>query len=65
MVDKYGGKGDPVIDGNGDWTHKEKIEDSNIIGTYVDDSKKETKTNKGMIVYSKTRSHVYPRKEEL
>ena len=65
LVDKYGGKGDPVIDGNGDWTHKEKIEDSNIIGTYVDDSKKETKTNKGMIVYSKTGSHVYPRKEEL
>lgn len=65
LVDKYGGKGDPVIDGNGDWTHKEKIEDSHIIGTHVDGrSGVETRTNMGMIVYSKTGTHVYPRKEE-
>ena len=65
LVDKHCGKGDAVIDGNGNWTHKEKIEDSKIIGTHVDNySKKETKTNKGMIVYSKTGTHIYPRKEE-
>lgn len=65
LVDKYGGKGDPVLDGNGDWTHKEKIEDPHIIGTHVDwRSGVETRTNMGMIVYSKTGTHVYPRKEE-
>lgn len=65
LVDKYSGKGEAVIDGNGDWTHKEKFTDTNNIGTHVDRrSKVETKTNHGMIVYSKTGTHVYPRKEE-
>ena len=54
-----------MIDGNGNWTHKEKFDDSDIIGTHVDGrSGVETRTNMGMIVYSKTGAHVYPRKEE-
>lgn len=65
LVDKYGGKGEPVFDGNGDWTRKEKFMDADIIGTHVEQSSgSETKTNQGMIVYSKTGTHVYPRKEE-
>lgn len=65
LVDKHSGKGEAVIDGNGNWTHKEKFDDSDIIGTHVDGrSGVETRTNMGMIVYSKTGTHVYPRKEE-
>ena len=65
LVDKHGGKGEAVIDGNSNWTHKEKFDDSDIIGTHVDGrSGVETRTNMGMIVYSKTGAHVYPRKEE-
>lgn len=65
LVDKLSGNGDAVIDSNGNWTHKEKVEDSKIIGVHVNIySGEETKTNKGMIVYSKTGTHIYPRKEE-
>lgn len=65
LVDKYSGKGEAVIDGNGDWTHKEKFVNPDIIGTHVDRrSRTETRTNLGMIVYSKTGTHIYPRKEE-
>ncbi len=65
LVNKHSGKGEPVIDRNGNWTRKEKIEDSQIIGTHINErTGNETKTNKGMIVYSKTGTHIYPRKDD-
>lgn len=64
LVDRYSGKGTPLVDGKGRWLRKEKVEASEIIGTHVDENKNETKTNKGMIVYSKTGTHIYPRKEK-
>lgn len=64
LVDKYSGKGVAVMDKNGNWTHKERFEDSDPIGTHIDRDGTETKTNKGVITYSKTGTHVYPRKEK-
>lgn len=63
LVDEYGGKGTPIMDKNGRWTNKEKFDADDIIGTHVDSEGLETRTNKGIITYSKTGSHVYPRKE--
>lgn len=56
LVDKYSGKGEALVDDEGRWLHKEKIDVSNTIGVHVDKNGKETRTNKGMIVY--------PRKEK-
>lgn len=64
LVDKYSGKGEALVDDEGRWLHKEKIDVSDTIGVHVDKNGKETRTNKGMIVYSKTGTHVYPRKEK-
>lgn len=64
LVDKHSGKGEAVVNSNNQWTGKEKFSDSEVIGTHVDMNGTETKTNKGMIVYSKTGTHVYPRKEK-
>lgn len=64
LVDKHSGKGKAITDRHGNWTHKEKFDDSKIIGTHVDADGTETRTNKGVIAYSKTGTHVYPRKEK-
>ncbi len=66
LVDKLSGTGEPLIDGKtGEWLHKEKVTSPHIIGTHVDsEDGTETKTNKAMITYSKTGTHIYPRKEE-
>ena len=63
LVDRHSGKGEAIMDSHGNWTNKEKFDDSDIIGTHVDVYGMETKTNKGVIAYSKTGTHVYPRKE--
>lgn len=64
LVDEYGGKGQPLVTDDGRWLRKEKINASSVIGTHVDENGNETKTDKAMIVYSKTGTHVYPRKEK-
>lgn len=66
LVDKFSGTGEVKPDRNGNWNHKERITSPHIIGTYVDESGTEVKTNVGMIVYSKTGTHIYParRREE-
>ncbi|MCI8993386.1 MAG: hypothetical protein HFG80_11810 [Eubacterium sp.] len=64
LVDKLSGTGEALLDGNGNWTHKEKVIDPHIIGTHVDPiTRKETKTNKATIIYSKTGTHIHPRQE--
>ena len=65
LVDKLKGTGRPVFDGNtGEWLRKERVETDKIIGIYVNPmTGEEIKTNKFMIVYSKTGSHIIPRKE--
>lgn len=65
LVDKLSGTGEPKFDSNGKWTYKETVSSSDIIGTHVDPiSGKETRTNKAIIIYSKTGTHIYPRQEE-
>ena len=64
LVNKYYGTGDAVVVEGQGWKKKERITAEKMIGTYVDpETGVETKTNKAMIVYSKTGSHIYPRKE--
>lgn len=63
VVDKLSGTGKPVMNSD-NWLRKEKVVDSQIIGTHVDRTGVETRTNKAMIVYSKTGTHIYPRKED-
>ncbi|NCE64076.1 hypothetical protein D1159_05620 [Pseudoflavonifractor sp. 524-17] len=64
LVDRLSGTGDAVTTKAGEWLRKEKVENPYIIGTHVGRDGMETKTNKAMIVYSKTGTHIYPRKEE-
>lgn len=65
LVDKHSGKGSPIRDRNGKWTHQERINNNENIGSYVDrKTMEETKTSKGIIAYSKTGTHIYPAKDE-
>ena len=48
---------------NGNWLRKEKFTDTKAIGVHLDINGKKVETDAGMIVYSKTGTHVYPRKE--
>ena len=62
LVDKHSGKGTPLLDKNGNWLRKEKFTDTKVIGVHLDINGKEVETDAGMIVYSKTGTHVYPRR---
>ena len=65
LVDKLSGTGEAVCTKPDNWLYKEKVVSPHIIGTYVNpDNGMEIKTNKAMIIYSKTGTHIYPRKEE-
>lgn len=64
LVDEYSGKGVAILDRHNNWTNKEKFDHSSIIGTHVDIDGTEKRTNLGVISYSKTGTHVYPRKEK-
>lgn len=64
LVDNLSGTGTPILDANGDWTNKERVQAAKNIGVHVDEeTKKETETSKATIIYSKTGSHIVPRKE--
>ena len=60
LVDKHSGKGTPLLDKNVNWLRKENTK---AIGVHLDINGKKVETDAGMIVYSKTGTHVYPRKE--
>ncbi len=64
LVNRLSGTGRPIYDANGKWTHREHVSDREFIGTHVDmDTLEETQTNKAIITYSKTGTHVYPAQE--
>lgn len=64
LVEDLSGTGTPVIV-NGEWKHKERVVSDHEIGVFIDpDTKEETTTKSGMIHYSKTGSHIVPRKDE-
>ena len=63
LVDALSGTGTPIFDKNGNWTNKERVQCKNVIGIHVDqDTKNENETKKATIIYSKTGSHIVPRK---
>lgn len=65
LVDELSGTGEPVYKPNGEWNNKEKVTANKIIGVNIDpNTMKETDTSKATIHYSKTGSHIIPRKEE-
>ena len=65
LVDDLSGTGIPIIYSKGNWTNKERVEASETLGVHISpDDNKETETKKATIVYSKTGSHIIPRKDE-
>lgn len=63
IIDEQSGTGEPIMV-NGKWTNKERVKSTSFIGVHVDPvTKEETKTKCGLIIYSKTGSHIVPRKE--
>ncbi len=65
FVDVLSGTGTPIIDSKGNWTSKERVEASETLGVHISpNDNKETETQKATIVYSKTGSHIIPRKDE-
>ena len=64
LVDELSGTGQPVMDSKGNWTNRERVVSAEKAGVNVDEvTKQETRTDKLMIVYSGTGTHIYPRKE--
>ena len=62
MINELSGTGEPVMVKN-KWIQQERVSASNIIGVYNNPKTgKSMKTNKAMIVYSKTGAHIYPGK---
>ena len=65
LADELSTTGEAVFDSNGNWKNKERVVSDKIIGTHADNENgKETRTKVAVIVYSKTGSHIYPRKVE-
>lgn len=65
LIDKLAGTGEPIIDSAGKWLNKERVEALDVLGVHINpDDNKETETKKAIIVYSKTGSHIIPRKGE-
>ncbi len=60
LVDKLSGTGECKLDRKGKWNNRERVSSPHTIGTYVSENGEEMKSNIGMIVYSKTGSHIYP-----
>lgn len=62
IYNKYKGTGVPLLDEDGNWLKKERVLSDQNEGVCISKSGKE-ETNALMIVYSKTGSHLYPRRK--
>lgn len=63
LVDELSGTGRPLTDSSGKWNRKERVKNNTLIGVHVDyETGEETRTKTGIIVYSKTGTHIYPGK---
>lgn len=63
LVDELSGTGVPVISQSGKWLYMERVEADRSIGVFVEhNTGKEIRTNRAMIRYSKTGSHIHPRR---
>ncbi|MCL2198180.1 MAG: polymorphic toxin type 50 domain-containing protein [Defluviitaleaceae bacterium] len=66
LVDTYHGTGREAFTGDGRWKNKETITLDKIIGVNIDPTTgEETYTNKFVIHYSKTGTHVVPSRGRL
>ncbi len=64
LVDELSGTGEAVIVKDDIWTKHERVVAPEVVGCHVDKSTGvQTETKAAMIVYSKTGTHIYPRKE--
>ena len=59
LIQKLYGTGEPILTKEGKWAKMERVENDSIIGVYPDNPK--VKTNKAMIRYSNTGTHIHPR----
>ena len=65
IINAKSGTGTLLYDRKGNWKHKELIDCDKEIGIDVDvNTQKETPTDKSTVHYSKTGTHLVPRKEE-
>lgn len=65
LVGELSTTSEAAFDSNANWKNKERVVSYKIIGTHADNENgKETRTKAAVIVYSKTGSHIYPRKVE-
>lgn len=59
------GTGNAIMDSNGNWTNKERVNTGRVVGNHVEPKEHtETKTKSLVIAYSRTGSHIYPTKEK-
>lgn len=64
LVDALSCSGTPIVV-NGKWQNKERVTSDDVLGVYVDpETGKEIETHNATIVYSKTGSHIIPRRED-
>lgn len=65
LIDELSGTGEPIMHSGDQWTKRERVTCPQTIGVSVDSATgQETETDKAVIVYSKTGSHIYPGKEK-
>ena len=64
LIDELSGTGYAVKTHKGEWANKEQVKSSKIIGMYVDPLGNASPTNKATIVYSKTGTHIIPRRKD-
>lgn len=64
LIDNLSGTGEPKVDRHGNWVHKEAVVNSKPVGVHVEPDGQRSESKAAMIVYSKTGSHIYPRKDD-
>ena len=64
LVDRLSGTGRAVCSEDGRWLNKEAVTETHVIGMHVDRTGISEPTNAAMIAYSKTGTHIYPRRKD-
>ncbi len=63
LMNELRGTGSPIFDTNGEWLNKERVVAPKLVGVHVNPlTGEETPTDKLLLIYSKTGSHIVPRK---
>lgn len=59
LVNEYHGTGTALMV-NGKWNHRERIKADEVVGIYVSSDGDSYESDKAIIIYSKTGTHIYP-----